>query len=260
MRDINWKKKNVLSKIKFFISSGKDKLHLILDFDRVLTKDVATWEILKSGLPQKAQEECQQLYNIYRPLEIKNRMTTLDATNWWGGTLNIFQENRLKLSDIKKDVDTKLPIRPFVKELFKICERKNIPIIILSAGIKDIIELWCQKFKINPTLILSTKLIFSSKGRMTGWEKDSLIHILNKKEKGQREIRKIKSTRPNTILIGDSLDDADAVQGEADVLRIAVYDPRQDERINNLKEFTKRFDIVIRDGTLRQATEILNSF
>lgn len=261
------KKESVLEKLNFFIKSGKNKLHLLLDFDRTLTKswnkageNVSVWEVLRSHLPKKSQEEYQRFYNKYRVLEMENRLKLSDTITWWERILGLFQENKLNWSDIKKDIDLRMPIRPFIKELFEVCEDNNIPTIIISAGIKDIIELWCQKFKIKPTVILSTKLIFSPEGFMTGWNKDSLIHVLNKREKGHKEIHKIKSNRPNTILIGDSLDDIFMVEGEKTVLRIAVYDPRGDDKVNNLEEFTKKFDLVIKNGTLQGVVKILNLF
>ena len=259
--------KQFFLKLDSFIKEGVDKIHLLLDFDRTLTKsqndlgeNVTTWEILKDHLPSKAQKEYQQFYKKYRALEIGNKMTVSDAVKWWKRILNLFQKNKLKWSDITNDVEKRMPIRPYTKELFQICERKNIPTVIISAGIQDIIELWCQKFEINPTIILSTNLTFSSEDYMTGWRKDSLIHILNKKEKGYQEIKKIKSKRPNTILIGDSLDDAYMVEGEKNVLRVIVYDSRKDDKIKIIKEFTKKFDLIIKNGTLHPVVKILNSF
>jgi len=259
-------RESVLKKLQFFINAGRDKLHLLLDFDRTLTlgqnelgENVTTWEILKTHLPQKAQLEYEQYYNNYRPLETEKQMTEADAIIWWERILNLYSENQLKWQDIKKDVSLKMPIRPFTKELFEACEKKNIPTIILSAGIKDIIDLWCQKFKIKPTLVLSTKLVFSPKGYMIGWERDSLIHVLNKKEKSHQEIEKIRSVKPNTILIGDSLDDILMVEGE-DVLRIAVYNPRRDDKPDRLKDLTENFDLILQNGTLNGVIKILNLF
>lgn len=258
-------KKKFFSKLNFFVQEGKDKLHLLLDFDRTLTKsqnksgeNVSTWEILKNHLSQKSQKEYQQFYEKYRILEIENQMTTKDAVMWWEEILNIFEKNKLKLSDIKEDIEKKMPMRPYVKQLFETCERKNIPIIIISAGIKDVIEMWCQKFGINPTLILSTDLIFSKDGYMNGWHKKSLIHILNKKEKSHQEIQKIRLKRPNTILIGDSLDDASMVGGEAKVLRIIINDLWENNK--NIGKFLDKFDLEIRDKTLLLPKKFLDLF
>lgn len=263
------KERIIAEKLHLFVKDGKDKLHLLLDFDRTLTKsknklgeNVSTWEILKAHLPKKAQKEYQEFYKKYRTLEIKNQITMNDAVIWWEEILNLFKRNKLKWSDIAKDVEERMPIRPYTRKLFEICGRKNIPTIIISAGIKDVIELWCQKFEVNPTLILSTNLTFSSEEYMNGWHKDSLIHVLNKEEKGHREIKKIKLDRPNTILIGDSTDDASMINGEENVLRIALCNSSKNDKVNDkvIKEFFKRFDLIIQDGTLHPVIKILNLF
>ena len=147
-----------------------------------------------------------------------------------------------------------------LKNYLKSAKKRIIPTIIISAGIKDIIELWRQRFEINPTIILSTNLTFSSEGYINGWDKDSLVHVLNKKEKGNKEVEKIKLKRPNTILIGDSLDDASMIEKEENVLRVAAHELRQDDKIKKIKEFTKRFNLVIKDGTFRSVVEILSLF
>lgn len=263
-------KEKVIKKLKFLLNSGRKRLHLVLDFDRTLTKspnklgeNVTTWEILRTHLPKEAQKEYQGFYERYRPLEIKNKLTIADAITWWESIVNLYKENKLNLSDIKSDVEKRMSIKPCVKELFKACKSKGIPTTILSAGIRDIIELWCQHFEINPTIILSTRLFFNSKGYIKGWDKKSLIHILNKKEKGHRQISKIKKLRSNTILIGDSLDDAAMVDGARNVLRIILDDPRIDDRARNKQFYDnifRKFDLIIKDNTLCPVVKIINLF
>lgn len=263
-------RKKTLKKLEFLLNSGKEKLHLILDFDRTLTKsqnkfgeNVTTWEILRTHLPKKAQEEYQRFYNKYRPLEVNNRMKISDAIIWWERILNLYKENKLKWSDIANDVEKRMPIRPCAKELFDICKQKGIPTIIISAGIRDVIEMWCQRFEIKPTVIMSTNLFFDSKGYIKGWDRKSLIHVLNKKEKGHQEISKMRKLRPNIILIGDSVDDASMVDGTKNVLRIIVDDPRIDDASKS-KEFyddtLKKFDLIIRNKSLCPAVEIIKLF
>jgi len=260
-------KGNGYKKLNFLVNSGRNKLHIVLDFDRTLTKshnkrgeNISTWEILRAHLPQKAQKEYQELYNKYRPQEIRNELKVSDAINWWESILTLFKENKLRWSDIAIDIE-KMPIRPYTKELIDVCRRKNIPTIIISAGIKDIIELFCQKFEIVPTLILSTNLIFSPDGYIEGWERESLIHVLNKKEKGHKELNKIKRIRPNTILIGDSVDDAPMVETGENVLRILVDDPRGDEGNRNTEvyeEILQKFDLIIKNKSLYPILRIID--
>jgi len=257
----------VEDKTKSFLADGKEKLHLILDFDMTLTKTinqfgehVATWQLLMSHLSEKGKKEYQNLYNRYRPLEAANKMTNSVAVEWWEETLNLLVKNRLKWSDILSDVEERMPVREGVKELFDICEQKEIPILIISGGIRDVIEVWCQKLNIKPAIILSTNLNFDSKGFIKGWDKNSLIHAFNKKEQGHEEVSKIRKLRPNTILVGDSPDDYSMVDGDEMVLRILIDDPRPGESLlgNNAKK--DKFDMIIKDKSLFPVVEMIKFF
>ena len=263
-------KEKTLKKLDFLLDSGKEKLHLILDFDRTLTKsknkfneDVTTWEILRTHLPQKAQKEYQRFYNKYQPLEAENKLKVSDAIIWWERILNLYKENKLKWSDITSDVEKRMPMRLHVKGLFDACEARGIPTIIISAGIKDVIELWCQRFEVNPTVILSTNLFFNSKGYIKGWDKKSLIHTLNKKEKGYQEVNRMRQLRPNIILIGDSIDDASMVDGTGNVLRIIIDNPQGEDAVRDKRFYDKvfqKFDLVIKDESLYSVVKIINLF
>lgn len=244
-------KSNAAKKIECILNGGKNKLHLVCDFDRTLTKSandlgetVTTWAMLAKHLPTSAQKQAWKLFGFYRPLEVQNKLTVNDAVTWWKENLKILIKNKLKWSEITQDVDNKMPIREGATELFHICSTNNIPLIIISAGVKDLIELWCQKHGFKPTLILSTDLIFDDKGYLIGWKKDSLIHALNKKEKSGFHIKEIQKEKPNTILLGDSPDDAAMVNTHENVLKIIIDDQRYDDLI-----FSK-FDLSIHTSNL----------
>jgi len=259
-------KKEVLKKIRFFIDFGKDKIHLLFDFDRTITvgknrkgDDYTVWGALQELLSPEAKIEYSRFYKKYRKLEIENKLTNKDAATWASSILDLYASNGLRFSDIKK-VSEKIKIREHVRELFEACDKKEIPTIIISGGIKNVIELVCRRVKIRPILVLSSVLNFSKNGHICGWEKDSLVHMLNKKERGHKEIFDIKLARPKVMLIGDSLDDAIMVEGKDNVLRIAVNNPRKDDKEGNFKELIKKFDLVIKGQSFLPVIKIINLF
>lgn len=263
------KKEKITKKVDYFLKCRKEKIHLVLDFDRTLTKsqsqfgeNISTWHVLKNHLPEKAKQDYENLYNKYRPLEIAGIMKLSDAITWWNEILNLYKKNNLSWIDIANDVDKKMPMRDGVKEIFEICQAKNIPIMIISAGIKDVIEIWCKKYKIKPSIILSTKLFFDDNGVINGWDKKSLVHVLNKKEIGHNEVAQIRKTRPNTILVGDSIDDYSMVSGEKNVLRVIVDDARLDDKPTNGVDNKKleKFDLIIKNKSLFPVAEIIKLF
>lgn len=252
-------RKSIEAKIADFALAGASRIHVVLDFDRTLTikkpgaqDEVTTWHILCKHLPASGRLYYQRLFDKYRALELSGDMTQKDATDWWSSILNLFVEHRINLTEVEEDFLDKANIRPGVAELFKFCADNNIPTVILSAGIRDVIDIWCRKYDIKPSLVISTALVLDDNNRITGWEKNTLIHVLNKSEVNHPELLTIRSQRPNALLVGDSLDDAHMAHGEENVIRVRILDPRPDE-IDNSQEQNKtlkKFDALIMSGTL----------
>ena len=238
-------------------------MHVILDFDKTLVRGldkngrkITVWDAMEQFVPRQKQLESFEKYKKYRAFELKQKLSAVQAIEWWGWNLDLFKG--LEASKIK-DASHLLQTRPFVKEFFNICQKKNIPTIIVSASIKNVIEEWCRRERIRPTLLLSTELLISNK-KITGWKKATLISSINKREKGHREIKKIKTTSPNTILIGDSLDDVPMVEGKNNVIRIAIYDPRHGHDNSEINEFMKKFDLIFIGDSFKPVTEVLDLF
>ena len=256
-------KKDVIKKIKSFQKQGRGKIHIVLDFDKTLVRGkdekgrrITVWDAMEQFVPKEKQLESIEKYKKYRAFELKQKLSVTQAIKWWGWNLDLFKG--LKTSRIE-EAACLLQTRPFVKEFFNICQEKNIPTIIISASIKNVIESWCQKEKIQPTLVLSTEFSLSN-GKIADWKKNTLIHSLNKREKGHREIKKIKTARPKTILIGDSLDDVPMAEGKDNVIRIAIYDPKHGSDNNKLNELMEKFDLVFIGDSFRPIMEILDLF
>ena len=193
-------------------------------------------------------------------MEIAGKLSQTQAVYWWEEALKILIKSKIKWSEIASDVEKVMTARKGTQELFNFCESQKIPILIISAGVRDVIELWCQRLGFKPTLILSTDLIFDEKGYLSSWNSDSLIHILNKKEKGHREVSKIREERPNIILLGDSLDDAAMVNDSKHVLKIIIDDPgigktQKDE--NFYKNVFSKFDLCLQSENLQPVVNLL---
>jgi HAD superfamily phosphoserine phosphatase-like hydrolase len=259
-------KDKTLKKLHKIIAGGKDKLHLLIDFDRTLTigkdkagRDNTSWEILGNHLSSKAHAKQHALYEKYRPLELSEKMTHEEALSWANQVLAIFAKDNINLTEVEKDFQQKTEIRPRAKELLDVSKNLGIPTVILSAGIKQIIDLWSKIFQVSPTLVLATEVITDQNGDIVDWNRN-IIHHLNKKEMAHEELTRIKTQRPNTILIGDAIEDADMSDGDENVLRIRIYNPREDEGTDKT-DFDKitfeKFDLIIETGTLDPILKIL---
>jgi HAD superfamily phosphoserine phosphatase-like hydrolase len=255
------------AKVLGFKKAGVDQLQLVLDFDRTLTvgtskdkHDSTSWDILRSHLPAEGKERAEKIKQHYRTLELEGKLTPQQAVDWWTSSINLIIEYRLDMTDVEKDFLSKSTIRPGVKELFNFCARHNIPTIIMSAGIREVIEIWASVYEIRPTIILSTDLKLDTKRRIVGWDKKSLVHTLNKQEIGHPELSKIRVERPRTILVGDSIHDYNMAQGSENVFRVRILDPHDDKSEDPMlarQQTFELFDTAIEGGTLFPIVSLL---
>jgi HAD superfamily hydrolase (TIGR01544 family) len=254
------------AKIANFVRVGAQGMHVIFDFDRTLTvkkpgsdDEVTTWHILGEHLPPEGKVEYKNLFQKYRGVELRGELTTQTAIDWWSASFELYIKYNINLADVEDDFLNKASIRPGVAELFELCAKHGIPTVILSAGIRDVIEIWCRRYKIEPSLIISTALRLDPTSRITGWREDTLVHVLNKSEATHAELIRIRSERPKTFLIGDSLDDATMASGDRDVIRIRVLDPRTDEVTSEqeIQKTLESFDALTQSGSLRPLLELV---
>jgi HAD superfamily hydrolase (TIGR01544 family) len=259
-------KRKVEIKLNDFFVAGKDKIYLAFDFDRTITpyfngagELVSTWDLLSKKMPPDIRALEMALYKKYQPLEAVGKITVDDAIEWWSRNLDLYEKSKLKWSDLELEVEEAIPARPGAKDLFQLCDDKKIPAIIISAGLWDVIELWCKKFEVYPESILSTKLFFDEKGFICGWDKDSLVHIMNKKMIGKQYLHEMQKTRPFALLIGDSMDDAEMVDGTDNVLRFFI-DDQQDKKVRGddfYDHVFKKFDLIIQSQNLSGIVETI---
>ena len=256
------------AKIIGFKNAGIDQLQLVLDFDRTLTigqiknkEDSSSWQILKDHLSEEARDQVHAPFNHYRALEVAGTITIQDAVDWWSHSLDLMASDHLDIGAVEKDFMSKSSIRPGAKELFDLCEKYNIPTIILSAGVKEVIEIWAKTYDIKPTIVIATSLQLDENKRMIGWDKDTLVHALNKKEIGHPELTKVRAERSHTILVGDNINDSDMADGADKVLRVRIHDLRSDEIANEevlRKQTLEVFDAIIEDGSLKPIYDLIN--
>jgi len=261
-------KKAAAAKLGRLAAGGCAKLHVVMDFDRTLTtrhKDdnaqVTTWRLLNMSLPSPRRELAADLYKKHRPSEAWGKMDTAEAVVWWSSILDLYSGSGLNLPNLVKRAKTEIPARVGAKEIFDICAAKGIPTVIISAGIKDIIEAWCENLGVYPTQVISTRIRCDERGFICGWDRDSLVHILNKTERGKDTLGAIKRSRPNIFLVGDSCDDAEMAEGEENVLRFIIDNPRSDD-IRTQEFYDKifdKFDLVLPGDSLLPIVDMIKS-
>lgn len=236
-----------------------DSIYVLTDFDRTITvgNSESSWSILSKSnvVPKEYIEERQELFDYYRPIEIDE---TLDydtksklMTEWWNKHIGLFVKYRLS-EEVINNAAQNLRVMSFrdgAREFLKNMKDRNIPVIIISAGIGNFIEQFLIKNNCNfdNIYIVSNFLKFEN-GIATGVS-DNVIHSLNKNEVSlPNNIKELIENRKNIILLGDSTSDIRMAREEArnQALKIGFLEEKVEE---NKTYYQEQFDVVCTDNT-----------
>lgn len=248
--------------IKKFISDGPGKLQVISDFDHTLSSHTynnkscpSCHSILDNSLllPEDFRVKAAELRNIYYPIEIDPNLgieqKTPKMVEWWTEAHKNLERLRISRDSLKKMVaESSARLRDGCDILFQNLEQHNVPLLIFSAGLGDIIrEILEQKSKVYSNMkIVSNFMKFDEQNLMSGFE-GNIIHTFNKNENAvhKSEYFEQLKARSNIILMGDSLGDlrmADGVEENSVQLKIGYLNEKVEE---SLETYKKSYDIVL---------------
>lgn len=249
-------KDNITSKIKYW---GDSSIHVVTDFDRTLTigESESSWGILSTGdfVSPEYIEDRNRLYKKYRPIEIDETMD-LEKKNkymieWWNKHISLFIKYKLKEEVIKNAIkDVKIMrFRDGAIEMLKSFYKRNIPVIIISAGIGNFIELFLKLHGCYfDNIFIMANFIKFEEGIAVGIE-DMVIHSLNKNEVSlpDKILDKLKN-RNNIILMGDNSSDINMISEEKrkEALKIGFL---EENVLENKSLYEKIYDVVCMDKT-----------
>ncbi|KAK7343961.1 hypothetical protein VNO77_13112 [Canavalia gladiata] len=260
------------NKIDAIRLAGPHKLQVIADFDATLTKfwvngtrGQSSHGLLQQGNPEYDAKR-QQLYEYYHPLEFSPTIGLEEKTKlmkeWWGKTHSLLVEGGLTYESIRQSVaDSNIALREGVSELFEFLEERDIPVLIFSAGLADIIEeVLRQKLhrSFKNVRIVSNRMVFDDDGHLVSF-KGKLIHSLNKNEHaldmaapvheqlgdmdGPTDDNASFKKRTNVLLLGDHVGDLGMSDGLNYETRISVGFLNHNIE-NSLSCYREAFDVV----------------
>ena len=238
--------------MKTKLSFNLDRLYIITDFDHTLTtKDSQNcWSIL-SSIPNVNKEYIKRSHknnDYYLPIE---QDTNLDyetkKTNiqkWYTNHVKMLIKYKIKEKEINEIGQSKsLILRDGVNEFLKFTNENNIPVIIVSAGISNIIENVLKRNNcfFNNIYIISN--IFKFKDGQIKSLRNHIIHSLNKNEITLPiKIKEVLKDKDEVIILGDNIDDSKVrLKENKKTLTIGFLNYVDS---NKLKNFKKCFDIV----------------
>uniref|UniRef100_A0A7E4UMG3 5'-nucleotidase n=1 Tax=Panagrellus redivivus TaxID=6233 RepID=A0A7E4UMG3_PANRE len=257
------------AKLQQIIRDGYDKLLVISDFDftlsrykdntgqRCLTTHGVFDDCTKELYPKLA-EELGILVKKYIPIEFCPNMSVEEKTphmeDWWRTSHQKIVENKFTYEQIEEFVSrARLYLRDAAVEFIRSVEAHNVPLVLFSAGIGNIIEIILKKAlgHVPHTLhVISNLMEFDDNNVCVNFT-EPLIHTFCKNSSvitGERPFFHHVRNRTNVILLGDSLGDINmdvGIENEGTSLKIGFLNFDFD---NLLPRYTEVYDIVIIDS------------
>ncbi len=254
------------------IKLDKNNFYVVADFDKTLTKCQGglntTWGVMANAneVGDDYTKERMALYNHYRPIEIDMTLSdekkSEEMSNWYKAHINLFYKYGLKeISLINSVRKNGLKYRPGAKEFLRKMKEFDIPIIIISAGIGNVIrEFLKDEDDFTENIKIVSNFIHFEKGVIKGIQGD-IIHSLNKNivKLDNTSKEKIKN-RKNILLFGDGLADLKMISKEEleNTISVGFLEEKVEE---NLKYYNESFDIVLtNNGTFNDVNKILKIY
>ncbi len=132
-----------LNKIKL----NTQNFYVAIDFDRTMTtlNSSDSWDVAGKLLGEEFNEKILNLYQIYRPIELDYNISFEDKTKameiWYRDCVNLYYDYHFTKKQLEDSIEMgNLIFRKGCLEFLKYMYNNNIPVIILSAGIGNIIE------------------------------------------------------------------------------------------------------------------------
>jgi len=253
-------------KISYIKSQGPERLHVITDFDRTLTMPVtpegahnSTWNSTMHVLGEEYACKKQELFDYYHPMWRGQDMDPAKKAElmmeWSIGNFALLVEHGMTRQSMREIVERDLVHpREGVNEFFAMLSSAGVPSLVFSAGLADIIEeYFISEGLMQPqenegykeVHVVGNYCIFDEEGRFVGC-REPMIHSCNKNEgilNGALYADEMRK-RPNVLLLGDSLEDAEMCSGIDHEAVVRVGYISEETRIY-MGDYLRLFDAVI---------------
>jgi 5'-nucleotidase len=246
-----------------------NNLYVVADFDRTITAgdSESTWGLLPNSnlVPKEYTSDREVLYKRYRPIEISLELDdatkSKEMSDWWRKHIELLIKYKIseeKVRIIAND-ESIMKLRNGAKAFLMALHNRSVPVIIISAGIGNFIEMFLKNKDCyyDNIYILSNNIIFEND--IAVGINNRYIHPFNKNTVSlPSEASYLIKDRGNVLLFGDTIGDIKMVPEDKleDTISIGFLD--KDEEAH-LEEFREHFDIVCTENTsFEEIQNILN--
>lgn len=238
-------------KLKTFDFSN-DNFCVVIDFDRTITTgdSLGSWSILENPnfMNSDFQKASSKLIEKYYPIELDysldDKTKFMYMQEWYSKNMDLFYFYGLTydiLLDCVKHADTKF--RGGFKNFLNMLFDKNIPVIILSAGIGNVIV---ELLKLNNCLydnihIVSNFIKFEN-NKMLPFDAE-MIHTSNKSiDRLPIEIRNKITDKDYILLFGDLIEDLNMISKKDNAITVGFL---ENDTHQNFDVYKANFDVVL---------------
>ncbi|MEQ2274680.1 5'-nucleotidase, cytosolic III [Xenotaenia resolanae] len=262
--------------LQSMLKAGSNTLQVISDFDMTLTRFSYNGKrcptchnILDNSktISNECRLKLDHLLETYYPIEIDTSRSVEEKlplmVEWWTKAHDLLVEQKIKKDELAQAVrESDAMLREGYELFFDRLHEQSIPLLIFSAGIGDILEEVIRQANVfHPNVkVISNYMDFDEFGMLRAF-KGELIHIYNKREGALLNTGHFKELRskPNVLLMGDSLGDldmADGVQDMKNILKIGYLNDKVEER---KQSYLDSYDIVlVNDESLEIPNAVLH--
>lgn len=232
------------------IQLDKDNFYVLSDFDRTLTRgnSISCWRVLyySNLLGKNFQKE----YDIIHDKEFPNNKQNKKAkekvyTERFEDFMKLLKQSNFNNNIVKESVQkTDLKLREGAKSFLKKMYDNNIPVIIISCSIGNVLE---EYLRFNDCYYDNIYVY-------ANYYIDNGNHICNVTPYNKNEIsfsKELKAKlneKEHILLLGDLVDDISMISRDKleNTITVAFLDKKVEEK---LKEYNNNFDIVLTDNS-----------
>lgn len=246
----------------------KDDYYIITDFDHTLTtaKSSASMGIIPKFLGGECLKQRLKIYEYYRPLELDYTIDLKEKQKimkeWAHKSFTLLSKYVESEEMIKKSLNgANLYLRDGAKEFLEEMNNKNIPVVIMSSGVGNIVKDFLEKENCMFDNIVIVSNFFEFTNGNTYINFDEIMATSNKEYKRiPQETREKLEQKSKSILLGDLIEDIKMTNKEnlQNTLTIGFLDENIEQ---NLEKYNNNFDIVLtNESNFSDVKNILNIY
>ena len=264
-------------KIRAILNGGKERFQILTDFDKTLSsyfvdgglKGHSSFQVIEesSQMGASVQDSLKALHAKYYPLEMSPTLSSEEKTplmiEWYKSSFNIGLNAGIQKALLPSMVkETRVALRSGMDEFFRKVKMFDIPTLVASAGLGDVIdEVFIQQADLpSQVSVLANFYEFNEEGIAVGLQNKEMLHTFNKDKISllHKPYFDAQSNRTNALVMGDTLGDP-TMSNNIDYLKCILKVGFLNSNVeNSLTQYLSVYDLVLtRDASMAVVNVLL---